>query len=72
MGRQVAYQILRELVWRFPETREAWQLLANVAARLGRTEEAKAAKSPASQRHDGGAPIESDSVGRRVGQSRRL
>ena len=44
---EVAYQILRELVWRFPETREAWQLLANVAARLGRTEEAKAAEEHA-------------------------
>ena len=41
---EVAYQILRELVWRFPETREAWPLLANVAARVGRTEEAKAAE----------------------------
>ncbi|MCU1280952.1 MAG: hypothetical protein JWM53_4498 [bacterium] len=41
---EVAYQILRELVWRFPETREAWQLLANVAARLGRADEAKAAE----------------------------
>jgi len=44
---EVAYQILRELVWRFPETREAWQLLANVAARLGRAEEAKAAEQHA-------------------------
>jgi hypothetical protein len=38
---------MRELVWRFPETREAWQLLANVAARLGRGDEAKAAEQQA-------------------------
>jgi len=44
---EVAYQILRELVWRFPETREAWQLLATVATRLGRTDEAKAAEEHA-------------------------
>ena len=44
---EVAYQILRVLVWRFPETRDAWQLLANVAARLGRAEEAKAAEQRA-------------------------
>jgi predicted Zn-dependent protease len=44
---EVAYQILRELVWRFPETREAWQLLANVAGRLGHTDEAKVAEQRA-------------------------
>ena len=44
---EVAYQILRELVWRFPETREAWRLLADMAARLGRSDEAKAAEQRA-------------------------
>ena len=44
---EVAYQILRELVWRFPESREGWLLLANVASRLGRTEEAQAAQQRA-------------------------
>jgi predicted Zn-dependent protease len=44
---EVAYQILRELVWRFPETLEAWRLLADVAARLGRSDEAKAAQQHA-------------------------
>ena len=41
---EVAYQILRELVWRFPETGEAWRLLATVAGRLGRSDEAEAAR----------------------------
>jgi predicted Zn-dependent protease len=40
---EVAYQILRELVWRFPESNERWQLLAIVARRLGHLYEAKAA-----------------------------
>lgn len=44
----VAYGILRELVWRFPETREAWRLLADVATRLGRIDEATAAAAHAS------------------------
>jgi Flp pilus assembly protein TadD len=40
---EVAYQILRELVWRFPDCSEAWPLLSAMAAKLGNADEAKAA-----------------------------
>ena len=44
---EVAYQILRELVWRFPDSKDGWQLLATVAGRLGHADEATAAAARA-------------------------
>ena len=44
---EVAYQILRELVWRFPDGPDGWRLLADAAARLGKSDEAAAARNRA-------------------------
>jgi hypothetical protein len=45
---EVAYQILRELVWRFPgSSPDGWELLSEISARIGKTDEAAAAQENA-------------------------
>jgi hypothetical protein len=41
---ECVYDIYREIVWRFPDQAEAWREFAQVANRMGFSEEAQAAE----------------------------
>jgi hypothetical protein len=50
---EVAYGILRELVWRFPDEWEGWSLVSQMATRLGKNDEADEARRRSFERRSG-------------------